>query len=252
VTISPAAAISPGGLLAEHFVGPSWDRWRAILRAANAEPMTEVEQQLFEEVAERAPPAEPVAELWCVVGRDGGKGSVASAIAATAAVGDYSAHLRSGETAVVLCLAVDRQQARIVSNYTKAMFRENPNLAPLIVRETDDGMELANRCEIIIATNSFRSIRGRTVVTAVLDECAFWRDEHSANPDEEVYTALMPALARIPGSRLIGISSAYRKSASCIAAGKRATARTNLTSWLCGALASSSIRKFRGVRSTVH
>jgi hypothetical protein len=44
-----------------------------------------------------------------------------------------------------------------------------------------------------------------------LDEVAFWRDETSSRPDEEVYDAILPALARVPGSMLIGISSPYRK-----------------------------------------
>ncbi len=37
-------------------------------------------------------------------------------------------------------------------------------------------------------------------------------DENSASPDEEVYRACRPALARVPGSMLIAISSPYRKS----------------------------------------
>jgi hypothetical protein len=42
-------------------------------------------------------------------------------------------------------------------------------------------------------------------------EVSFWRDETSSKPDEEVYDAILPALARVPGSMLIGISSPYRK-----------------------------------------
>jgi hypothetical protein len=44
------------------------------------------------------------------------------------------------------------------------------------------------------------------------DECAFWRDENSATPDVETYRAIMPSLATLPGSMLVGISSPYRKS----------------------------------------
>ena len=46
---------------------------------------------------------------------------------------------------------------------------------------------------------------------AILDELAFWRDETSATPDEQTYRAILPALASIPGSILIGISSPYRR-----------------------------------------
>ncbi len=62
-----------------------------------------------------------------------------------------------------------------------------------------------------IATNSFRQVRGRTVLLAILDECAFWRDDTSVSPDVETYRALMPSLATLPGSMLIGISSPYKK-----------------------------------------
>jgi hypothetical protein len=50
------------------------------------------------------------------------------------------------------------------------------------------------------------------VLCAILDEIAFWRDDNSANPDDEVFAALKPGLASLPGSLVIGISSPYRRS----------------------------------------
>jgi len=82
----------------------------------------------------------------------------------------------------------------------------------MIKRETAVGFELENGIDIAVATNSFRSVRGRPILCAILDELAFWRDDTSANPDEETYKAIKPALASIPGSIIIGISSPYRKS----------------------------------------
>ena len=62
-------------------------------------------------------------------------------------------------------------------------------------------------------TNSHRSVcSGRGILICVLDECAFFRDENSATPDEELYRAVLPGLARVPNSMLIGISSPYKKS----------------------------------------
>ncbi len=58
--------------------------------------------------------------------------------------------------------------------------------------------------------NSFRSIRGRTLVACIFDEVALWRDEVSATPDVEVYRAVLPALMTTKGM-LIGISTPYRK-----------------------------------------
>ena len=58
---------------------------------------------------------------------------------------------------------------------------------------------------------SYRSIRGRTVVCAIFDEVAFWRVE-GANPDKEILAAIRPAMATIPNSKLIVISSPYARS----------------------------------------
>ena len=60
-------------------------------------------------------------------------------------------------------------------------------------------------------SNSFRYIRGRSLVACIFDEVAFWRDELSAAPDIEVYRAVLPSLLRM-GGVLIGISTPYRKS----------------------------------------
>ncbi|MGH7913480.1 MAG: hypothetical protein ACREPW_02365, partial [Candidatus Binataceae bacterium] len=209
---SPASAISDGGLLASAFSGPSWGRWRAILRAAYAEPLSVDDEALFREVAGgRDPPSRPVRELWCIVGRGGGKDSIASAIATVAALGDHRGQLRPGEKATVACIAANRDQAEIVKGYVVGYFTDFPLLAPLVERQTDDGLLLRNGCEIVAFPNSFRSIRGRTIVCAVFDEAAFWRDARSVAPDTETYHAILPSLERVPGSMLVGISTPYRR-----------------------------------------
>jgi hypothetical protein len=111
-----------------------------------------------------------------------------------------------------LCHSPDRSQARIQTRYIRAYFSENALLKPLVIREIEDGIELANGVEIIVGTNSFRAVRGRTLACVVLGECAFFRDESSSNPDVEVYNAILPALVTLPGAMLIGISSPYRRS----------------------------------------
>ena len=211
--ITPAAAISDPALLGPAFAGASWATWRAILRAAYAEPLDAAELALFRAVAgDRDPPRHQVRELIIIAGRRSGKDSVASGIAAVAAIGDYRQHLRPGERASVLALAVDRQQSTIITRYIAGYFREIPLLQPLVARETDDGLELTNNVEIIVATNSFRSVRGRTIVCAIFDEAAFWRSEDYANPDVEIYNAVLPGMVTLPGAILVIITTAYRKS----------------------------------------
>lgn len=209
---TPAQAISPGGLLADAFPGPTWDRWRAILKAAWGERLTAAELALFREVAgDRNPPSRQVRELWCVAGRWSGKDSIASGIACVAALIDYRPYLRPGETPVILCLASDRDQAKIVHGYIAGYFQENPLLRALVARETADGLELTTGVSIVIGTANYRAVRGRTVVCAILDEVGVWRSDSETAPDIETYTALTPALARVPGSILIGISTPYRR-----------------------------------------
>ena len=84
-------------------------------------------------------------------------------------------------------------------------------LHDMIGRETSSGFELSNGVDIAIATNNFRAVRGRAVLAAILDEVSFYQSDSSTSPDVETYRALMPGLATLPGSMLIGISSPYRR-----------------------------------------
>jgi hypothetical protein len=206
-------AMTDPALFQGWFAGETWDGWRTILKAAYCLPMDEAETEFFRTIAERDPPTKPVRELWCIVGRRGGKDSVASVIAAhSAALFSEGHRLRPGERALVACLAVDRDQSKVILNYTRSYFADIDLLKGMIQRETATGFELSNNVDVSITTNSFRSVRGRPILCAILDETAFWRDENSATPDEETYKAIKPALASIPGSIIIGISSPYRKS----------------------------------------
>lgn len=212
------------GRFGDWFPGDSWCTWKAILKGAFALPMTADEAAIFHEVAGgRQPPKQKVRELWVVGGRRGGKDSLASLIIAHAAAlfdgkrreiaGITLPALRRGERATVFCLAKDRDQSRIALDYVRPFFQDIPELAAMVVRETRDGFELANGCDIIIGTNDFKGIRGRAVLIAVLDEVAFYKDETSASPDTELYAALKPGMLTLKDqAMLIGISSPHKKS----------------------------------------
>jgi hypothetical protein len=206
-------AIDDEAGFAPWFRGPTWDGWRVVLKAAFALPMNDDEIAFFRSVADRDPPKKRVKELWIIVGRRGGKDSIASVIAGyTAASFVDSGSLRPGERALVVCLAVDRDQAKIILNYTRSYFTDIADLQSIVRNDTATGFELDNGVDVSILTSNFRSVRGRAVLCAVLDECAFWRSEDSSNPDVEVFNALRPGLASLPGSMLIGISSPYGRS----------------------------------------
>jgi hypothetical protein len=200
-------------LLGASFNGPSWLRWQAVLKGAYAEPMDADETAAFREVAGRSPPTQRVKELVCVVGRGGGKDSIASLIAVHAAASfDPRGKLRPGEKAVVMALACDRHQAGIVFGYVRAAFEETPALKKMVKAITAESIELTNSVVIEIHTASYRSVRGRSLLCAVLDEIAFWRDDTTANPDVETFAAITPGLARVPNSMAVLISTAHKRS----------------------------------------
>jgi phage terminase large subunit-like protein len=106
-----------------------------------------------------------------------------------------------------MVLAADRRQARTVFRYIAGLLEGVPMLEQLIEGRTSDAIHLANRISIEVHTASFRAVRGYTLVAAVCDEVAFWRDESSANPDAEILAALRPGMATVRGAVLLGISS---------------------------------------------
>ena len=176
-----------------------------MLRGAHGLPLTDEERVIFTEVAgNRSPPSKRVRELWCVVGRRGGRSRMAYAAC-------FVEHrLAAGEVGYVLVLAASRDQAKVVFDYVVGFLQKSPVLRKEI--ESITASEIRLKSGVIIGThaNSFRSIRGRTLLTVVFDEVALWRDEVSATPDIEVYRAALPALMTTKGM-LIGISTPYRK-----------------------------------------
>ena len=194
------------------FDGSSWNGWKSIVRGISALPMSAADLEFFGSVTgNRTPPKRRPRETWVCAGRRAGKDSVASAIAAhEAAYFDQQDRLRPGERALVAVIACDRDQSRICTNYIRAFFELEP-LKKMIQRETQDGFELRNRVDVSVATNNFRAPRGRPILLAVLDECAFFKDENSASPDVELYRSLLPGTATLNG-QIIGISSPYMKS----------------------------------------
>ncbi len=212
-TPSVIEALEHPRLFQPWFQGPSWKNWKTILKATTALPMTSDEIAFFRTVAQRDPPKKPVREAYYIVARRGGKDSIASALTGhAAAFFNQNGKLRRGERPLCVCLGCDREQSKIVLGYTRSYFQDIPHFAKMVSRNTQTGFELTNSVDVAVATNSFRSIRGRPVLLAVLDELAFYRDEASASPDTELYNALLPATATLAGSMIIGISSPHKKS----------------------------------------
>jgi hypothetical protein len=188
----------------------TWDTWIAVLKAAFALPLNEDEQKIFASVAGgRALPQQRVRELLVAAGRRSGKSRMAAALAVYFAL--FVKHkLAGGEHAMVLVLAASVEQAKVVFNYTLAFLQNSDVLKKEIAGTTRGEIRLKNGITIAIHSNSFRSVRGRTLCACVFDELAFWRDDTTATPDSETYSAVLPSLITTNGM-LVGISSPYRR-----------------------------------------
>ena len=121
---------------------------------------------------------------------------MASAMGTHAALQPYSG-LRPGEAPTIMCLACDKEQAKIVTRYSRGYFDKVPLLAGLMSQDAGTSWRWKSGSEFAVLANNFRSVRGRTVAFAVLDECAFYRSSESVSPDYETYNAIVPGMATI-------------------------------------------------------
>jgi hypothetical protein len=190
----------------------TWRAWFCFLRALFGLPLDDQERVLFQQHTGRAdPPAGGTREAWLVVGRRGGKSMILAVIAVFLAVFvNWRPFLSPGERGTVMIVAADRRQARTIFRYVAALLKI-PMLAPLIERETADSLDLNNGVTVEILTANFRTVRGYTLVAALCDELAFWRNEEAANPDDEILAAIRPAQATVPGAMLLCASSPYAR-----------------------------------------
>jgi hypothetical protein len=157
-------------------------------------------------------PTEAFNEVWLCCGRRAGKSRVVALVAVyLSAFHDWRPFLSPGERATFLILACDRQQARVILRYARALLASVPALENMVTGETAESIELG-AVSLEVATSSYRSVRGRTVIGCALDEVAFFRsDENSANVDSDILDALRPAMATIPNAMLFGASSPYAR-----------------------------------------
>lgn len=192
----------------------TWKSWRVVFKARYVIPMTDEESALFTTLSGwQTPPRHPVRESWLIVSRRGGKSFMEALDAAhLACFVDYRPYLGPGEIGVVMIIATDRRQARVIMRYLAAILNSVPMLRAMILKQDSEAIELNNGITIEIVTASYRTIRGYTIVAAICDEISFWRSEESANPAGEILDALRPAMATIPTAKLVCCGTPYRRS----------------------------------------
>jgi hypothetical protein len=191
----------------------SWKPWRALLAASFGLPLSSDQLALYRAcTGRRVPPSAPASYLWLVIGRRGGKSFAMALIAVfLAAFRDWRPKLSVGERAIVLLVAADREQAKILHRYCQGILSP-PILQNLVLNVTASEIELKGNVVIEVVTRSYRTVRGRSVAVAILDELAIWRDDDSANPDSEVLNAVRASMATFGSdARVIAGSSPYAK-----------------------------------------
>ena len=191
----------------------TWKSWFAFLAALFGLPMTSEQLALYQQCTGRKlAPVTRAVEAWLVCGRRAGKSFILALVAVfLACFFDWTPHLGPGERGTIMIIAADRRQARTIMRYVKGLLCSVPMLARTIEAQRTESIDLSNRITIEVHTASFRTVRGYTVVAALLDELAFWQGEDSSNPDFEIVTAIRPAMATIPNAMLLCASSPYAR-----------------------------------------
>ncbi len=147
-----------------------------------------------------------------ITGRRSGKSRIAAIVGAFEAVlSGKEKRLAKGEVGRVAIVSPTVKQSRIVKSYLRAIF-ETHLLKAEVVSEGRDGFELKNGvvCETLVG--DWKSIRGYSVMAAIVDEAAFFGldAESKVRSDTELIRALLPSLSTI-GGRLIAITSPYAR-----------------------------------------
>jgi hypothetical protein len=186
----------------------TWTAWKIFLKSVYGIELNKNELEVFQECTQRESVLpNGFSEVYCICGRRGGKSKIASLIAAYEAIlGGWEQKLSPGERGWIFVVSTDKSQSGIVLNYIRELLSHVPDI---IERELSDELHLTNHISIGIKTCSYRGVRGFSTVGIIADEVAFWRDENSANPAEEIVISLLPGLKE--GGRLVGISTPYAR-----------------------------------------
>jgi len=189
--------------------GGSWDNWKTYLRALQGLPMTDEQFEVFKQATKRtAAPTKQFQESYVVVSRRAGKSLVSSLVAVYLAIyGGFEEHTKLGQPVYIFVIANDKAQAKICLHYVRGILEEFPNAldGPPLREE----IRLKSNIIISVKTASFRTGRGFQTAGIIMDELSFWRSETSANPAQEVVTALLPGM--LPNGLLLGISSPFSR-----------------------------------------
>jgi hypothetical protein len=144
------------------------------------------------------------------LGRRSGKGRIASVIATFEATANAHAHLAAvqpEEQVAIVVISRSQAQARLVHRFVDG-YLKSPDLAPMVVKSTDDEIVLNNGVAILTLPCHAGSVRGYAVAVVIFDEMAWYqgRDGSPLDP-KELWDAAVPATAQFPHGRVLVLST---------------------------------------------
>lgn len=199
--VSMRDALADPALFGSILPGESWASWRVLLIAAMGEPLTDEERVVFQELTGRSnEPLERCEELWCIIGRRGGKTRAIAVLASyLSALVSFDDLLAPGEVASLPIMSNTTDQAQKCLQYLNGIFSDVPAFKTLVVAQTADSITLSTRVCISVTPANWRTVRGGTAIAVICDEVATWRSDSLANPDAEILSAARPCLATTGG-----------------------------------------------------
>ncbi len=199
------ACLDDPDLLGASMPNKSWAVMKTLCIAAFGEELTPAEREIFTALTQRKhEPLERVRRFVVVAGRRGGKSYAAANCSLYLAVlCDHSANLNIGEKGVVLCIAENVEQAKVVFDYAVGIAEASPVISKEIVQVKKQSIVFANGIEIQVRAASSRGLRGVTLVGCVADEVASWYRSSGPNADKEIMTAVTPALLTTKGMLIV-------------------------------------------------
>ncbi len=214
--LSLIEAISSESGLGKYFDDKAtWESWIVFFKALSGSgELTGAELALLQSCTGLdSVPGEEIKEAYMICGRRSGKSTICALLAVFYAVwGEWDKFVSKGEQPKIFVVACNKEQAKIIIGYVKAILRLTPFLRSMVKKGLAESVELKNGIEIVVKPASWRSTRGFTVGLLIMEELAYWRfEEESANRDKEIYTAIKPAMTTIKNSLIIGISTPFAR-----------------------------------------
>ena len=136
------------------------DTWGGLVRlkAVFALPMSDDELAICRQCTGKTePPTNQPSEFYTIVGRRGEKSFISSLTAVfIGCFSSFKQYLNADETAAILILARDRDQAKMVFSYVSGILHVVAPLKAMIDVERADEIELDNGVIIMVKTSDFR------------------------------------------------------------------------------------------------